>query len=176
MWRKSSLRSVLDGRTLLIVAVLLAGGAIVSAQGVTNLPPAPGVDAVRAACLGCHGVELILQQRLTRTGWEREVDKMVRWGAAVKTDVDRALVVGYLTRHDDPDSASGAPNAGAERGSEILQRRCLSCHQAELVRQQRLTATGWTREVEKMMRWGAGVRNDEKQPLINYLSSGPGGP
>ena len=105
MWRKRSLRFVLDGRTSLIVAVLLAGGAIVSAQGVTNLPPAPGVDIVRAACLGCHGVELILQQRLTRTGWEREVDKMIRWGAPVMTDVDRALVVGYLTRRDRPDAA-----------------------------------------------------------------------
>lgn len=170
---KSNLIFMIDVRTSLIVAVLLAGRVIVSAQGTTNLPTGSGVDTVRAACLGCHGPELILQQRLTRTGWEREIDKMVRWGAPVQTDADRALVLSYLTRLAVPESMSDGPDAAEQRGAEIFRDRCLSCHQTELVRQQRLTATGWAREVEKMMRWGAEVRDDEKQPLINYLSSGP---
>jgi hypothetical protein len=35
------------------------------------------------ACLSCHGIDLIEQQRLTRTGWLRSVDKMIGWGAQV---------------------------------------------------------------------------------------------
>jgi hypothetical protein len=38
-----------------------------------------------------------------------------------------------------------------------------------LTEQQRLSRTGWTREVEKMMRWGAIVSDDEKEPLVSYL-------
>jgi hypothetical protein len=36
---------------------------------------------------------------------------------------------------------------------------------------QRLTHTGWTREVEKMMRWGATVADAEKGALVDYLAT-----
>jgi mono/diheme cytochrome c family protein len=42
-----------------------------------------GEATFKRACLSCHGVDLVEQQRLTRAGWVREVDKMMRWGAAV---------------------------------------------------------------------------------------------
>jgi hypothetical protein len=44
-----------------------------------SLPDAPGFDVARAACSGCHGPALIVGQRLTRAGWDREVAKMERW-------------------------------------------------------------------------------------------------
>ncbi|MPY91010.1 MAG: hypothetical protein GEU99_24245 [Luteitalea sp.] len=79
--------------------VLLVSVALSTAAGAQTLPDGPGADMVRARCLSCHEADLIIQQRLTRTGWEREVDKMVRWGAAVP-EADKDALVGFLAaRH-----------------------------------------------------------------------------
>src|SRR5205807_1870332 len=53
----------------------------------------------KQACLPCHGEDVIQQQKLTRAQWQREVDKMVRWGAQVK-DADREGILRYLSRYD----------------------------------------------------------------------------
>lgn len=63
-------------------------------------PPAapPAVEApasFRQVCLGCHGEEAMAQQRLNRTQWEREVEKMQRWGARV-TPENKDAIVDYL--------------------------------------------------------------------------------
>ena len=52
-------------------------------------------DAFKNACLACHDEDLIGQQRLTRTQWDREIQKMINWGARV-SDGDRARLVDYL--------------------------------------------------------------------------------
>jgi hypothetical protein len=58
-------------------------------------------DQVRTACIGCHGEDMIAGQRLTRAQWEREVDKMVRWGATVKPD-GRSAIIEFLLSHFGP--------------------------------------------------------------------------
>jgi sulfite oxidase len=47
------------------------------------------------ACRVCHDEDLSAQQRLTRDGWGREVDKMIRWGARV-TPEERGPLVEFL--------------------------------------------------------------------------------
>ena len=47
------------------------------------------------ACVGCHGEEMMTGQKLTRGQWEKEVDKMVRWGAQVKPE-DREALIDFL--------------------------------------------------------------------------------
>lgn len=54
--------------------------------------------AYRNSCLSCHGEDIIRGQRLTRVQWEREVDKMVRWGAQVPADQKTALIDYLSTR------------------------------------------------------------------------------
>ncbi|HLJ48507.1 MAG TPA: sulfite oxidase [Bryobacteraceae bacterium] len=49
----------------------------------------------KGACMPCHDEHMMMQQHLTRTQWEREVDKMVRWGAQVKPE-DREGILSYL--------------------------------------------------------------------------------
>ena len=44
------------------------------------------------------------------------------------------------------------------------------CHGASLIAQQRVDRNGWTREVDKMIRWGAKVQPEDKDALIAYLS------
>jgi hypothetical protein len=56
---------------------------------------------VKAACIGCHGEDMISGQRLTRGQWDREMDKMIRWGAVVKPE-DRQDMVEFLLRNFGP--------------------------------------------------------------------------
>ena len=48
---------------------------------------------------------------------------------------------------------------------------CLSCHSADLIRQQRLNAKQWTANVDKMIGWGAPVPEDQKAALVAYLTA-----
>jgi DMSO/TMAO reductase YedYZ molybdopterin-dependent catalytic subunit len=56
-------------------------------------------EKVKSACIGCHEADVIEGQKLTRTQWEREVDKMVRWGAKVE---DRSALIDFLASHFGP--------------------------------------------------------------------------
>jgi cytochrome c5 len=44
------------------------------------------------------------------------------------------------------------------------------CHGPSLIAQQRLDRNGWTREIDKMTRWGAPVQAPDRDALINYLA------
>jgi DMSO/TMAO reductase YedYZ molybdopterin-dependent catalytic subunit len=48
------------------------------------------------ACLVCHDEHMMSLQHLSPAQWEREVDKMIGWGADVKPQ-DRAAIVKYLS-------------------------------------------------------------------------------
>ena len=56
---------------------------------------APGV--YRTNCIGCHEDDVITQQRLTRGQWEKEVEKMGRWGSKYKPS-DKDALVDYLAK------------------------------------------------------------------------------
>jgi hypothetical protein len=56
---------------------------------------AAGEPIYRAACRSCHDDDLRRQQRLSRSAWERTIDKMVRWGAAVTT-AQKGPLAAYL--------------------------------------------------------------------------------
>jgi hypothetical protein len=45
------------------------------------------------ACVACHSLRLIHSQRLSRVGWEKELDKMVKWGTVIR---DRPALLDYL--------------------------------------------------------------------------------
>ena len=49
----------------------------------------------KAACLTCHDEGMMVQQRLTRAQWDRELNKMTGWGAPVKPE-DREGILKYL--------------------------------------------------------------------------------
>ena len=137
-----------------------------------DLPEGKGVELARDKCVTCHEADVIVAQRLSRQGWTREVEKMIRWGAVV-SDAEKEILIDYFAARfkpgSGPSSAASAPAAGADSGRKIFEEKCLLCHEADLTRQQRLSRQGWTREVEKMIRWGAVVSDDEKAPLVDYL-------
>ena len=55
-------------------------------------------------------------------------------------------------------------------GRDIATDRCLICHGAEPILQQRLPRDKWVGEVDKMIRWGAEVPADSKDKLVDYLA------
>jgi hypothetical protein len=48
---------------------------------------------------------------------------------------------------------------------------CTECHEARIIVQQRLSKAAWTKEVDKMIKWGALVEPQDHDPLIDYLSA-----
>jgi hypothetical protein len=134
-----------------------------------ELPPGDGAGIVRSQCLACHGVDLIVQQRLSRAAWGREVEKMIGWGAIVESS-ERETLVDYLEAHFGQGPPRRRPGVSPQPGVAILEARCLTCHDARLIEQQRLTAAGWAAELEKMVRWGATLTEPERAVLIDFLT------
>jgi len=46
---------------------------------------------------------------------------------------------------------------------------CLACHEEDVIRQQRLTRAQWDREITKMTNWGAPVKPENHDSILNYL-------
>jgi mono/diheme cytochrome c family protein len=63
-----------------------------------TLPDGDGKEVLDQTCLSCHGAEPISQQRLSRSQWTAEVDKMIRWGADVPAD-QKTRLVDYLAKN-----------------------------------------------------------------------------
>jgi hypothetical protein len=101
---------------LLIVAAALA----VWAQA-PDLPPGPLQQKARTACMECHDSGIIVQQRLSRAAWTKEVDKMTAWGAVVAPE-DREAFIDYFASNFGVDEPPAAPQYGlpAKRGSKPL--------------------------------------------------------
>ena len=67
-----------------------------------DLPPGPLQAKATSACLQCHEARIILQQRLGKAAWTKEVDKMIRWGAVVDS-ADRDALIDYLSTNFSPE-------------------------------------------------------------------------
>lgn len=83
-----------------------------------ELPAGPVQEKAAAACLSCHEARIIVQQRLSKAAWTREMDKMTKWGAEVDPK-DRDALIDYFTAnfgHDQP--LYSAPKTGSGSASK----------------------------------------------------------
>lgn len=133
-----------------------------------DLPEGKGVEIARDKCVVCHEADVIRGQRLSKAGWTREVEKMIRWGASVN-DAEKAILVDYFSAHFTPVKSDESIAANVDQGKQVFENKCTVCHETDVTEGQRLTRPGWTREVEKMVRWGATVTDAEKPLLVDYL-------
>ena len=76
------------------------------------------------------------------------------------------ILPGVLCRAQTP-SPSELPDGPMQAKATTA---CTECHEARIVVQQRLSKATWTKEVDKMIKWGALVDPQEKDTLIDYLS------
>ncbi len=104
------------GMAIVIAASILTP----SARAQKSNPPKPtadlppGVMQVKAttACTECHEARIILQQRLSKPAWTKEVDKMTKWGAVVDP-ADRDALIEYLSTNFSPDKPPYEPPRSA---------------------------------------------------------------
>jgi cytochrome c5 len=62
-------------------------------------------------------------------------------------------------------------------GRALVTERCLLCHGAALIAQQRKDAAAWGRTVTQMRTWGTPIQDEDQTALVAYLAEhfGPGG-
>jgi mono/diheme cytochrome c family protein len=107
--------------TMFAAMVLLALTAPAQAQkpstaSLTADLPAGSMQAkATTACLECHEARIILQQRLTKPAWTKEVDKMTKWGAVVDP-ADRDALIDYLSANFSPDQPAYNPQRTSASG------------------------------------------------------------
>ena len=65
----------------------------------------------KQSCLPCHGLRIVHVQRLSRATWERELDKMARWGAVIN---EREALMEYLAANFGDDKPAPAPPLSAD--------------------------------------------------------------
>ena len=73
--------------------VAVIGVALASVLAAADVSSEEGRREETRACLPCHGLRIVHVQRLSRGAWEKELDKMERWGAVIK---DRNALLDYL--------------------------------------------------------------------------------
>lgn len=149
----------------MVLSAIVLGTSLLHGQ---TLPQGPGADVLKAKCISCHEADIIVSQRLSLAAWTRSVDKMVRWGAAI-TPAEREVLHPYLAANFGPRPA--ASHAATDVGAATFKRTCTTCHDSDIVEQQRLTRGRWVGSVDKMIRWGATVTAEEKDALVDYLAS-----
>ena len=80
-----------------VATVLLVGCSLPLLRAQSPERPAGPVQAkLTTACTECHESRIIMQQRLTKGAWTKEVDKMIKWGALVDPQ-DRDALIDYLS-------------------------------------------------------------------------------
>jgi hypothetical protein len=79
-----------------------------------ELPPGSMQQKATTACTECHEARIIVQQRLNKGAWTKEVDKMIKWGAVVDP-VDHDALVDYLSVNFSPDQPPYEPLRTADK-------------------------------------------------------------
>src|ERR1700674_5772109 len=97
---------------LLMPASGLVAQKPVPAKVTADLTAGPMQAKATAACLECHEARIILQQRLSKAAWTKEVDKMTKWGAVVDP-ADRDALIDYLSSNFSPDKPAYEPQRTA---------------------------------------------------------------
>ncbi|HMK23698.1 MAG TPA: hypothetical protein VK466_15310 [Terriglobales bacterium] len=95
--RASKIRST--AKPIAIPALLLLAALVtplLRAQSDSELPAGPMQAKATTACTECHEARIIVQQRLSKAAWTKEVDKMTKWGALVDP-LDRDALIDYLS-------------------------------------------------------------------------------
>jgi len=101
-------RSVLVCATLAVITLALTSTFAWSQKAAEDLPAGAVQAKATTSCLECHEARIILQQRLSKVAWTKEVDKMMKWGAVVDAG-DRDALIDYLSANFSPDQPPYEP-------------------------------------------------------------------
>jgi hypothetical protein len=102
-----------------ILTLALCSAPAVAGESSRNdeLPAGPMQQKAAEACATCHESRIILQQRLSKAAWTKEMDKMIKWGAVVDPK-DRDAMIDYFTDFGPDLPAYAAPRTPAPSTSK----------------------------------------------------------
>ena len=85
-------------RFVLVMVLVLFATMLFWAESASRpeLPAGPMRAKATTACTECHEARIVIQQRLSKAAWAKEVDKMVKWGALVDPE-ERDALIDYLS-------------------------------------------------------------------------------
>jgi hypothetical protein len=89
-------------RALAILGFAIVPALLAQSPSDDGLPPGAMQSKAHTACMECHESRIILQQRLNKVAWTKEVDKMTKWGAVVDSK-DRDALIDYLSANFPPE-------------------------------------------------------------------------
>jgi DMSO/TMAO reductase YedYZ molybdopterin-dependent catalytic subunit len=114
-------------------------------------PAAEGTYKLMARAKDAAGNQQPLEQQWNPSGY--------LWNVAAPKEV---VVSRTEVAPQHVDMASGTPPPG-------FQTACLTCHGEDIIRMQKLTSAQWDREVTKMTGWGASIKPEQKDAIMEYL-------
>jgi hypothetical protein len=76
-----------------------------------------------------------------------------------------------VTISDQPPAAPAEPPPSEAASPQAYRAACMGCHDQHMMQQQRLTPAQWDREINKMTGWGANVKAEDREEILNYLSN-----
>lgn len=137
----------------------LLGAMALGAAGQVQLPEGAGKKTVEAACASCHGLDVVIDKKLSREAWQGVVKTMVDRGASLTKD-EALDVVGYLAKN----------YGNKERGRELVEDVCTYCHTLVKLTGQELSKEEWRDLIKGMIFEGAPVTDEEFSVIVDYLA------
>src|SRR5579871_6594317 len=113
-------RLAFSAAMLAVIALGISGSTMsqTAAKTTEDLPPGSMQAKATTACTECHEARIILQQRLSKAAWTKEVDKMVKWGAVVDAN-DHDALVDYFSANFGVDQPQFQPPRTPEKKSSV---------------------------------------------------------
>jgi cytochrome c5 len=141
-----------------LAALATVGSAMAWAAEKSPLPDGPGKKILEAACVSCHGLDVITAKKLSKQRWQVLVLGMADDRTVSKGE--QAELVEYLTT-----------NFGEkDRGQELVEEICSLCHEWQRIQEQHLSRDQWAGVIKGMIFEGAPVTDDEFDQIVNYLA------
>jgi hypothetical protein len=124
-WNPRKLGAMILTLAFFSAALALAGESSSDSNSGTLLPAGAMQEKAAEACFTCHEARIIVQQRLSKPAWTREVDKMIKWGAEVDPK-DRDAMIDYFSTNFGPDQpAYTAPRTAPTHDRKPKQKNSL---------------------------------------------------
>jgi mono/diheme cytochrome c family protein len=180
----------LVGSVALLVAV---SHPTTHAQGGASsaLPAGQGRDLISTTCAQCHSLQPILNQRDGLAGWKNIVEEMILRGAEL-TPQESETAVAYLFSNLGPGkpmqtgplppktplaasptlTTSASITLPSGTGQDLVQARCIVCHDLGRVVSLRRSKENWNSIVKNMLERGSQkVTTEQLQSMVSYLTA-----
>jgi cytochrome c5 len=157
------------------VAFLLAASATLHAQAPGGLPAGEGRDLVASVCTQCHGLSTIMAVHDGPAGWRQFVNYMIMKGAPVREGETDAIVQYLATAFgpatQPPPSPASLAALPAGPGKELIETRCVACHDLTRITIAKRQKAEWDGIVANMVNRGAAATAQEQQAIVGYLAA-----